>query len=348
MQVVVIGGGLAGIELAMAVHGRWDNLLQNNNDGDDDQLSLQITILNAGNDIVPHESEWCRMALQQKLNDKNIIIRHNCHVESIDKMEINLIQNNGGEGMTKTPYTFCLWATGAQAYDVAWEFQSKGIAVNNNGWIRVNRSLQSISHENIFAAGDCVTIESLSHPSSSSSLSTNEFESPPKAGVYAVRSGPILIENIYKYINDVINEDNDSDKRMVEYQPQDDFLKLIACGDGTSLGFRFGVPIEGNWVWQLKNHIDQMFMDLFRIEKLPSLNNRNCDMDTSQYDERQGSKKPLNPEDGATLLLRTDDNVDYKLAWDIIRDMMDDEIYRGDVIHYANIIRKKSTCKINI
>ena len=36
---------------------------------------------------------------------------------------------------------------------------------------------------------------------------------------------------------------SDKTQDLIEYIPQDDFLKLLMCGDGTALGFRFGIPL---------------------------------------------------------------------------------------------------------
>jgi selenide,water dikinase len=58
-----------------------------------------------------------------------------------------------------------------------------------NGYFRVNNFLQSTSHPNIFAGGDCITMESYAH---------ENF--PPKAGVYAVREGPVIAQNVINYM----------------------------------------------------------------------------------------------------------------------------------------------------
>lgn len=49
--------------------------------------------------------------------------------------------------------------------------------------------MQSTSHPNIFAGGDCVTMKT---------YAAEHF--PPKAGVYAVRAGPIISDNVFKFI----------------------------------------------------------------------------------------------------------------------------------------------------
>ena len=49
--------------------------------------------------------------------------------------------------------------------------------------------MQSTSHPNVFAGGDCVTMENYA-----------DKPYPTKAGVYAVRAGPIIAQNLMNYI----------------------------------------------------------------------------------------------------------------------------------------------------
>ena len=116
-----------------------------------------------------------------------------------------------------------------QAHGLSWKLNNQSnLSVNTErGWILVNKYLQSTSHPYVFAAGDCSEIVSQ--------------RSPPKAGVYAVRAGPILIQNLMISLLSIDAADNTTE--LVEYIPQNDFLKLMMCGDGTALGFRFGLPM---------------------------------------------------------------------------------------------------------
>eukprot|EP00542_Grammatophora_oceanica_P015101 CAMPEP_0194040206 /NCGR_PEP_ID=MMETSP0009_2-20130614/12257_1 /TAXON_ID=210454 /ORGANISM="Grammatophora oceanica, Strain CCMP 410" /LENGTH=482 /DNA_ID=CAMNT_0038683285 /DNA_START=212 /DNA_END=1660 /DNA_ORIENTATION=- len=316
-HVVCIGGGAAGIELSMSMTSRWKPLLGGR---------LDVTLLDAGSRLLPDESPECRAALQNILDDRKIDVKHNCHVQEITRENVVL---STGETI---PFTHCIWATGAGSHPLARKLGDRGLAINPRGWIRVNRNLQSISHPNVFAAGDC------------SAMEVPGRKAPPKAGVYAVRAGPVLIENLTRRLKVMQQASRRHTTfvrgpKLVDYEPQDDFLKLLVCGDGRALGFRFGVPLHGKWVMHLKDHIDQMFMNLFRAEHLPDLSGKEGEYDLSQYDaykdEMECCRLPASK--AAELLRRQDDDVDYMEAWGVLRDMTNNEQYRIDVLMHMGV-----------
>ena len=75
------------------------------------------------------------------------------------------------------PCNVPVWATGAAAQPVTGESDLEIL----RGYFKVNEFLQSTSHPNVFAGGDCITIDKYA-----------EENFPPKAGVYAVREGPFI------------------------------------------------------------------------------------------------------------------------------------------------------------
>ncbi len=77
---------------------------------------------------------------------------------------------------------------------------------------------------------------------------------PKKAGIYAVREGPIIAQNVLNMING---------KRLsAEFKPQSTFLALLTTGDKAGIGSKFGIAFSGKWVWALKDYIDVRFMNI--------------------------------------------------------------------------------------
>ncbi len=297
VQFVVVGGGAAGIELSMAVTSRYKN--------------IQCTILDAGPQLLPSETEACRRRLQTRLIELNITVRHDAAVAQVTADHVVLQDGN------TLPYTHCIWAAGAEAHSLSRHLQyQRGLACTPGGWISVHPTLQSTSHPAVFAAGDCACIQGLSRGP------------PPKAGVYAVRAGPVLVQNVLQFL-----EGRPSEEWTV-YEPQEDFLKLLVCGDGQALGFRFGLPFYGKWVFEMKDTIDRNFMNLFAPKNLPDKSRvQRGEYNTQQYDAMMEDFIPLESEEAAMLLQRSDDGVDFQQAWNVLRAMARDTTYREQVLH---------------
>jgi len=364
-HLVVVGGGVAGMELSMAAMSRWNNKLQQKQQQENPvKAKVQCTILNAGEELLPGESSAARDKLTELLTSKGIQVLYNCKVQQVTEHCVHFTQTE--ESTTSheqqstqqaLSFTYCIWATGAGAHPLARHLRDvRGLDVTKYGWITVNTFLQSTSHPFVFAAGDCAAVQAPGIRSRDSGL--------PKAGVYAVRAGPVLIENLTRFLENerrlqqqmkllLPNEKNDteqSEQPLLEYQPQSDFLKLLVCGDEKALGLRFGLVLYGKWVWQLKDHIDQQFMRLFNVNLLPPKPQRvvptndteepmSSSYDTSQYDavddKGPATLPPLDPAAAVILLQRSDDHVDYQLAWKILRRMAQDPTYCDQVLLYA-------------
>lgn len=135
-----------------------------------------------------------------------------------------------------------VWCTEAMA--AAWPAES-GLDCDERGFIRVSDTLQSLSHPDVFAAGDAAMQRH--HPR-------------PRAGVFAVRQGPVLAQNLRRA---VLGE------RLRTYRPQKRFLTLLSMGDRTAIGRKGPFIAKGTWVWRWKHWIDNKFM--FNFNKLPKI-----------------------------------------------------------------------------
>lgn len=128
-----------------------------------------------------------------------------------------------------------LWATGAQAH--GWQ-ASSGLAVSEDGFFRVNERLQSVSHPEVFAVGDCCAWQ----------------PALPKAGVFSVRMGPVLTANLRAAIGA---------GALQSYRPQRRYLALLATADGLAIGAWGRLSAQGAWLWRWKDRIDRGFLARF-------------------------------------------------------------------------------------
>eukprot|EP00923_Selenidium_pygospionis_P042854 GHVN01073943.1.p1 GENE.GHVN01073943.1~~GHVN01073943.1.p1 ORF type:complete len:588 (-),score=130.21 GHVN01073943.1:175-1938(-) len=78
----------------------------------------------------------------------------------------------------------------------------------------------------------------------------------PKAGVYAVRAGPVVGRNLQNSIRGDVLE---------THTPQKDYLSLISAGGKYALAQKgWTLQFQGGWVWSFKDQIDRRFMQQFR------------------------------------------------------------------------------------
>jgi NADH dehydrogenase FAD-containing subunit len=130
-----------------------------------------------------------------------------------------------------------LWATGALPHP--WQRQC-GLAVDEGGFIRVDSLLRSVSHAGVHAVGDCAA-----------------WSDPlAKAGVYAVRMGPVLSRNLRAALGT---------STPVRYQPQRRFLALLATGERRAIASWGRWSADGAWVWRWKDWIDRSFVRRFTL-----------------------------------------------------------------------------------
>ncbi|MFY8112594.1 MAG: hypothetical protein ACOVOC_00180, partial [Rhabdaerophilum sp.] len=78
-------------------------------------------------------------------------------------------------------------------------------------------------------------------------------ESPrEKAGVFAVRQGPVLAENLLRRA---------AGQALKAYHPQTAYLTLLSTGDGRAIAARGAfLALEGRWVARWKDWLDRRFV----------------------------------------------------------------------------------------
>ena len=156
LRLAVVGGGAAGIELAMAVRHRLPG--------------AAVTLL-AGDALAANYPAAVQARVKQALKNCRITVLP----DSASRFtEGEVLLASGARLACDVP----LIATGAQA--PAW-LQSSGLTLDAQGFIAVDACLRSTSHPHVFAAGD---------------VSSRVDRPIARSGVYAVRAGAALANNL--------------------------------------------------------------------------------------------------------------------------------------------------------
>jgi selenide,water dikinase len=219
-DLVILGAGAAGVELAFAI---WHRALT------EGWSHVRLTLV--GSDRLPLEGspEKLRGQVRALLARRGIgwVGTHKA-----ERIEANRLHFESG---TALAFDACLVVTGAAA--PAWP-RAAGLATDDRGFVRVGQTLQSLSHPQIFAAGDIAAYA----------------RARPKSGVFAVRAGPTLAHNLRARCEG---------RPLDPWQPQQRALYLVSTGDRHAFASWGRWSWHGRWVWDWKDRIDRRFVRRF-------------------------------------------------------------------------------------
>ena len=136
-------------------------------------------------------------------------------------------------GAARQEFDLVLLATGAMP--LPW-LKSSGLERDARGFVLVRETLQSTSHPEVFASGDCATLRGAELP---------------KSGVYAVRQGEALAQTFRNL---------SQSQHPVAFKPQRRALLLLSCGRRQAIAQWGGWTAQGAWVWRWKNRIDRAWL----------------------------------------------------------------------------------------
>ncbi len=228
--VAVVGAGAGGVELAMAMRAA---------------LPAGVQIVLVGRELLAsHNRRVQRLAMAK-----------------LDELQIHWLQEEvsagaGGQITLSTGRVVApdkvLWVTHVTAPD--W-LAGTGLAADEQGFVKVNPYLQSVSHPAVFAAGDVAHLVG---------------QERAKSGVYAVRAGPYLADNLRRFL---------TQRQLKTYRAQPQHLALLGTGDGSAIASRGEWGAQGKLYWRLKDWIDWRFMNKFN--RLPTMPKQNYQLDAS-------------------------------------------------------------------
>ena len=232
-RVALVGAGAGGVELLLSVERR---LRREVSRAGFDPGGLSFVLVSDVAEILPSFPAAFRSRFHAILAARGIAVVSGAAVARVEAGRLVL------DGHAPVEADEILWTT--QAAPARWLAQA-GLPLDRRGFLAVDDTLRVTGQDGLFAAGDTIAFAA---------------RDLPKSGVYAVRAGPVLADNIRRTL---------TGRPLRPFRPQREALYLVSTGERHAVGTRNGLVVEGDWVWRWKDWIDRRFMRKFN--ELPEM-----------------------------------------------------------------------------
>jgi selenide,water dikinase len=216
-RIAIVGGGAGGAEIAMALRFR----------------GAAVTLYSAEAMSPPPLA----LRVEAVLRSSGVDFRPGMPASAIEPGPVILA------GPSVQEFDLVLLATGAAP--LPW-LKSAGLERDDRGFVLVRETLQSVSHPEVFAAGDCASLRGAALP---------------KSGVYAVRQAEALAETFRNLARG---------EPPAPYRPRKRALLLLSCGRRYAIAQWGNRTAQGAWVWRWKSRIDRGWLKRLMGEKRAS------------------------------------------------------------------------------
>ena len=223
-RIVVVGAGAGGVEILLAIQYRLQHLLENRGRS---ASELEFHLVCQSETILPGFGPHVGRRFERVLSEREVHVYRGNGAVAVRDGELELAD------ATRLRFDEILWVTEAGA--APW-IKESGLATDDAGFVAVHETLQSVSHPDVFAAGDIAAV--LNHPR-------------PKAGVFAVRQGKPLARNLRRSLRN---------RPLKPFTPQRTILALVSTGDKHAVAAKAGFSAEGPLLWRWKDWIDRRWM----------------------------------------------------------------------------------------
>lgn len=242
LQVVIIGAGATGVELAAELHRTTRAIISFGMDRVDPEKDLKVILIEAAPRILPALSTRISTAAEKLLVDLGVEVMTSAKVQKIQANRVFLA--NGLE----IPAELIVWAAGVKAPD----FLSGigGLETNHVNQLLVLPTLQSTRDPRIFAMGDCAACPWPDANNGKGGIV------PPRA-----QAAHQQASHLFSQVNQIIEG-----KTLRPYQYRD-FGSLVSLGEYNSVGSMMGGLIGGSLMVE-GLFAKLMYISLYKLHQL--------------------------------------------------------------------------------
>jgi NADH dehydrogenase len=149
LDVVLIGAGATGVELAAELHNTTRELVSYGLDRIDPERDIRLTIIEAAPRILP--------ALPERLSKATLKLLQRLHVDVLTGEKVTEVSEKGVRTASGRfiPAELVVWAAGIKAPDFLKDLD--GLETNRLNQLVVHQTLQTTRDPNVFAIGDCAS-----------------------------------------------------------------------------------------------------------------------------------------------------------------------------------------------
>ncbi|MBC8086342.1 MAG: FAD-dependent oxidoreductase [Phycisphaerae bacterium] len=248
-RVTVVGAGAGGVELMLALAAMVREPLPTLSRGLPQSgrahsrassrsappaVRAELSIVSLSNQVLPSMGSRASAIVTALLNDRGIAVRSGHRVTEVTPQGVVLADGS------VIPSDVVVWAAGVSAPTL---LRHSNLLLSDGGFLSVDETLQAAGNMPVFGAGDCIT-----------------FSAAPtlaKAGVHAVREGPVLAHNLFAQFSG-------NTAMLQRFTPNSQALSIVDTSETRALLHWHGVTIHSRWAWRLKQWIDRRWIARYR------------------------------------------------------------------------------------
>ena len=236
LDVVIVGAGATGVELAAELHNTTRELAAYGLDKIDADRDIKISIIEASERVLPALPPKLSHSVDLELKKLNVQVLTSERVTEVSKQGVT---THSGRFV---PAELIVWAAGIKAPDFL--KQLDGLETNRINQLMVKQTLQTTLDDSIFAFGDCAACPWLGH----------EGNVPPRAQA-AHQQASLLLKTMKKRIAKQTN--------LPEYKYRD-YGSLVNLGRYSTVGSLMGA-LSGSSMYIEGLFARMMYQSLYKM-----------------------------------------------------------------------------------